>query len=147
MLGIDFFDIDNRTAMQKFREDHPKIATAAAASLITVGSVALGPEILVGAGFTPSGVAAGRFSSRFQILRYLNMNYLGSIAAGLQSVVYGGATTGFFSVCQSIGATWVVGSGSILSGIGFACGWRHYPTLTFTQNQNWWFQLRVGGIQ
>ena len=46
------------------------------------------------------------------------MIYLGSIAAGLQSSVYGGLTTGLFSACQSIGATWVVGSGSIISGIG-----------------------------
>ena len=56
-------DIENRTAIQKIREDHPKIATAAAASLITVGSVALAPAILVGGlsalGFTASGVAAG----------------------------------------------------------------------------------------
>ena len=46
------------------------------------------------------------------------MIYLGSIAAGLQSIVYGGATTGLFSVCQSLGATMVVGSGSVISGIG-----------------------------
>ena len=46
------------------------------------------------------------------------MIYLGSIAAGLQSSVYGGLTTGLFSTCQSIGATWVVSSGSIISGIG-----------------------------
>lgn len=46
------------------------------------------------------------------------MIYLGSIAAGLQSTVYGGLTTGVFSACQSIGATWIVGSGSIISGIG-----------------------------
>lgn len=46
------------------------------------------------------------------------MIFLGSIAAGLQSSIYGGLTTGLFSTCQSIGATWVVGSGSIISGIG-----------------------------
>jgi hypothetical protein len=48
------------------------------------------------------------------------MIYLGSIAAGVQSSVYGGLTTGLFSTCQSIGATWVVGSGTpaIISGIG-----------------------------
>ena len=46
------------------------------------------------------------------------MRFLGSLAAGLQSSVYGGLTTGLFSACQSIGATWVVGSGSIISGIG-----------------------------
>jgi hypothetical protein len=44
--------------------------------------------------------------------------YLGSIAAGLQSTFYGGMTTGLFSACQSIGATWVIGSGSVISGIG-----------------------------
>lgn len=46
------------------------------------------------------------------------MIYLGSVAAGLQSAVYGGSTAGLFSACQSIAATWVVGSGSIISGIG-----------------------------
>ena len=44
------------------------------------------------------------------------MFYLGSIAAGLQSSVYGGLTTGVFSACQSIGTTGVVSSG--VSGIG-----------------------------
>ena len=44
------------------------------------------------------------------------MIYLGSIAAGLQSSVYGGLTAGVFSACQSIGATGVVGSG--VCGIG-----------------------------
>ena len=34
----------------------------------------------------------------------------GSIAAGIQSVVYGGATGGLFSICQSIGATAVIAS-------------------------------------
>jgi hypothetical protein len=47
---------------------------------------------------------------------------LGSLAAGLQSSVYGGLTTGIFSTCQSIGATGVVGSGSIISGSLAAAG-------------------------
>lgn len=57
---------------------------------------------------------------RYQIFKFcvILMIYLGSIAAGLQSTVYGGATMGLFSACQSIGATWVVGSGSIISGFG-----------------------------
>lgn len=49
-------------------------------------------------------------------MRYFYLVYLGSIAAGLQSSVYGGLTTGLFSACQSIGATGVVGS--TISGIG-----------------------------
>lgn len=46
------------------------------------------------------------------------MIYLGSIAAGIQSGVYGGLTTGLFSACQSMAATSVIGMGSVASGIG-----------------------------
>jgi len=95
---------DLRTGIQSFREDHPIATTVAAAGLVTAGSLFLAPAIIVGGlnavGFTASGVAGG------------------SVAAGLQSTLYGGATTGVFSACQSIGATWVVGSGSIISGLG-----------------------------
>jgi len=95
---------DSRTGMQTFREDHPTAATVATAGLVTAGSLLLAPAIVVGGlsavGFTASGVAGG------------------SIAAGLQSTFYGGMTTGLFSACQSIGATWVVGSGSVIYGIG-----------------------------
>ena len=38
---------------------------------------------------------------------------LGSLAAGLQSVIYGGATCGLFSILQSVGAT----GGAILNPI------------------------------
>ena len=34
----------------------------------------------------------------------------GSIATAVQSVVYGGATGGLFALCQSAGATGVIGS-------------------------------------
>ena len=47
----------------------------------------------------------------------------GSVAAGVQSAVYGGFTTGIFSVCQSIGATAVVSAGSLIGGAtSFAAG-------------------------
>jgi hypothetical protein len=62
-------------------------------------------------------LAVGSHSPRFKFC-VIFMIYLGSVAAGLQSSIYGGLTTGLFSTCQSIGATWVVGSGSIISGIG-----------------------------
>lgn len=99
---------DSSSGIQNFRKDYPLAATAvtvAGVGLVTAGSMVLAPAILVGGlsavGFTESGVAAG------------------SIAAGIQSSVYGGLTTGLFSTCQSIGATWAVGSGSaIVSGIG-----------------------------
>jgi len=38
------------------------------------------------------------------------MNFAGSVAAGLQSLFYGGATGGVFSVLQSVGATIVAPS-------------------------------------
>jgi len=95
---------DSRTGIQSFHEDHPIAANVATAGLVTAGSLILAPAIVVlglnAVGFTASGVAGG------------------SVAAGLQSAAYGGMTTGLFSACQSIGATWVVGSGSIISGIG-----------------------------
>jgi len=41
------------------------------------------------------------------------------MAAGIQSWLYGGATTGVFSVCQSIGATAVAASpGAVISAVG-----------------------------
>jgi len=76
-----------RSAAEKMGEkvkEHPKttaaVVCAVAAPAVTVAAV-------TAAGFTTAGVAAG------------------SIAATAQSVVYGGATTGVFSVLQSVGAT------------------------------------------
>ncbi|KDR70060.1 hypothetical protein GALMADRAFT_46845, partial [Galerina marginata CBS 339.88] len=43
----------------------------------------------------------------------------GSLATGIQSVFYGGATSGLFSVCQSIGAAAVAPSlGAVISSLG-----------------------------
>ncbi|KAF9265523.1 hypothetical protein L218DRAFT_942878 [Marasmius fiardii PR-910] len=69
---------------------------------------AAGIATLNAVGFTSSGVAAG------------------SLAAGIQSVLYGGATSGAFSALQSIGATavmaspvaLVLGAGALTVGIG-----------------------------
>lgn len=53
----------------------------------------------------------------------------GSVAACIQSVVYGGAATGVFAICQSLGATgaWAMYAGagaviSLLSGAAAFCG-------------------------
>ncbi|CAA7266431.1 unnamed protein product [Cyclocybe aegerita] len=77
--------------LQQLREYHPIATKVVGVGLVAVGGAALAPAIVVGGlnalGFTAAGVAGG------------------SIAAGLQSVFYGGATTGLFSLCQSIGAT------------------------------------------
>ncbi|KAF8971188.1 hypothetical protein BDZ97DRAFT_1651552, partial [Flammula alnicola] len=77
--------------------------------LVVAGSTVLAPALFVGGlnaiGFTAGGVAGG------------------SIAAGIHSAFYGGAATGLFSVCQSIGATSVAASGgSIMSALGIAAG-------------------------
>ncbi|ESK86264.1 hypothetical protein Moror_16618 [Moniliophthora roreri MCA 2997] len=71
---------------------------------------AAGITALNAIGFTSSGVLAG------------------SIAAGIQSVFYGGMTGGLFSLCQSIGATAVaapplaigLGIGALVVGAGLA---------------------------
>lgn len=74
-------------------------------------------------GFGTGGVAAGKNPQRpflrlyilTRLTIYLNV---GSAAATIQSVVYGGATTGLFSICQSIGATGSVGAaGTAISGL------------------------------
>ena len=56
----------------------------------------------------------------------LTISHAGSLAAGLQSAIYGGATGGVFSVLQSIGATAVLappvaiglGAGALVAGAG-----------------------------
>ncbi|KAK7043972.1 hypothetical protein VNI00_008140 [Paramarasmius palmivorus] len=84
----------------------------AGTGLLAGGALAIIPSVgiavLNAIGFTSSGVAAG------------------SAAAAIQSAVYGGATGGLFSVCQSIGATAVVappvaiglGIGAVVAGVG-----------------------------
>ncbi|KAF9643749.1 hypothetical protein BDM02DRAFT_3077775, partial [Thelephora ganbajun] len=74
-----------------------------AAALGITGSILLAPISIIGVlgavGFTSTGVAAG------------------SIAATIQSIVYGGATGGLFSLLQSAGATMVLPSvGTIFAG-------------------------------
>jgi hypothetical protein len=63
--------------------------------------------------------------------------FLGSLAAALQSIFYGGATTGLFSILQSIGATAAVpaagaviaSAGAVGTGIaGFFSSWNAEPT-------------------
>ena len=80
---------------------------ALAGTLIAVGSIlTLGALAVPLAGFGAGGVVAG------------------SVAAGVQSAVYGGATCGVFSVLQSVGATlaWVpvAGSGAAVASSGGA---------------------------
>ncbi|KAJ7574938.1 hypothetical protein C8J56DRAFT_977864 [Mycena floridula] len=84
--------------------------------MIVAGSALLLPTLAILAlnavGFTLLGVAAG------------------SLAAAIQSAFYGGATTGLFSILQSLGATAVIGSpvlpliGGVLAGVGI--GWKIY---------------------
>ncbi|KAF9067566.1 hypothetical protein BDP27DRAFT_1364771 [Rhodocollybia butyracea] len=89
----------------------------AAAEGVAVAGVtyAVGPAVVLAAlnavGFTSSGVLAG------------------SVAAGVQSIVYGGSTGGLFSVMQCIGATGVVASAPVL---GLAAGVAGLAALVFT---------------
>ena len=55
----------------------------------------------------------------------------GSIAAGIQSVVYGGTTTGVFSALQSAGAGGISVAaktviGSVAGAIGGKAGWKFF---------------------
>ena len=83
---------------------HPKLTTA----LKIAGGILLAPVVAIGAlslaGFTPGGVAAGDLV--FCLHRggpTLKYN-IGSLAAAVQSTVYGGATGGVFSLLQAAGA-------------------------------------------
>ncbi|KAJ7034434.1 hypothetical protein C8F04DRAFT_1234284 [Mycena alexandri] len=82
--------------ISRLRRDHPVKAAAAALGLIALGGIAVGPAILVGTlnilGFSASGVVGG------------------SIAAGIQSVLYGGyvASGSAFALAQSAAAGGIV---------------------------------------
>ncbi|KAF9789702.1 hypothetical protein BJ322DRAFT_552305 [Thelephora terrestris] len=96
---------------RKFREvQHERppqnnhVGTFIGAALFLTGAALFAPIAIAGAlgavGFTSAGVAAG------------------SLAATVQSVVYGGATGGLFSLLQSAGATMVLPSaGTIITGV------------------------------
>ncbi|KAF8190070.1 hypothetical protein BJ912DRAFT_965649 [Pholiota molesta] len=102
--------LQNKPAyLQRFQQDHPTVTAVAAITagtgLVIAGTTVLAPSLLVATlntvGFTASGVGGG------------------TLAAAIQSTFYGGATTGLFATCQSIGATAAVASGSaITSSIG-----------------------------
>lgn len=83
---------------------HTKILLKAAGfTAVGVSVVALAPVLLSTAGFTGSGVAVG------------------SVAEVVQSVGYGGATTGLFSILQSLGATgWSLSANAVLGGAAAA---------------------------
>ncbi|KAJ7084574.1 hypothetical protein B0H15DRAFT_386252 [Mycena belliarum] len=76
----------------RFRKDHPYATAAAGLGLVTVGGITVAPAILVGTlniiGFSASGVVSG------------------SLAAGIQSAVYGGAVASgsLFAMAQSAAA-------------------------------------------
>ena len=89
-------------------------------ALCIAGAALLAPFAIGGAlaavGFTSAGVAAGNLFFLTQRTRLLSYS-LGSVAATVQSVVYGGATGGLFSLLQSAGATMVLPSaGTIVAG-------------------------------
>ncbi|TFK24328.1 hypothetical protein FA15DRAFT_619484 [Coprinopsis marcescibilis] len=77
-----------------FRRNHPYLLASMSTGLVVAGGAVLAPAAGILAlntlGFTALGVEAG------------------SIAAILQSAIYGGGTTGIFSIFQSIGATAVL---------------------------------------
>ena len=72
------------------------LGTATGGAIAATGGVAL----LNLVGFGAGGVGAG------------------TIAAGIQSWFYGAWTAGFFSMCQSAGATGVIGAAGMASGAG-----------------------------
>ncbi|KAF9527880.1 hypothetical protein CPB83DRAFT_855353 [Crepidotus variabilis] len=87
-------ELNPPSAFAQFQEEYPTVTKIAKTGLVVAGATAFTPVVVIGGlnalGFTATGVA------------------LGSIAAGLQSAIYGGATTGIFSLCQSVAATGAV---------------------------------------
>ncbi|EFI28552.1 hypothetical protein CC1G_13574 [Coprinopsis cinerea okayama7 len=79
-----------KNAVSRFNQDHPYIAASANAGLVVGGAMifvpALGLLALHAIGITLGGVAVT------------------SVAAAMRSVAYGGATAGFYSVMEYIGA-------------------------------------------
>lgn len=99
---------ENKDQLSEFYKNHPFIAASASAGLIIGGSVVLLPALGVMAlnaiGFTAGGVLAG------------------SLAATIQSILYGGLTGGLFSIFQSIGATAVLPGVTAVAGASTALG-------------------------
>ncbi|KAF7984865.1 hypothetical protein HWV62_10837 [Athelia sp. TMB] len=88
-IAIDWND--SEYGLKKFVHEHPHILSTVGIALIGAGILTITPELAIGlfrlVGFGSAGPIAG------------------SIAAALQSAVYGGGTTGVFSACQSFGMT------------------------------------------
>ncbi|KZP21650.1 hypothetical protein FIBSPDRAFT_825338 [Athelia psychrophila] len=93
---------DSESGLKKFAREHPHLATSAGIALIGTGALVVAPALALGAlnivGFGAVGPMAG------------------SLAAALQSAIYGGATTGIFSVFQSFAMTAVAASPAVLTG-------------------------------
>ncbi|KAJ7159217.1 hypothetical protein C8R43DRAFT_994202 [Mycena crocata] len=91
--------------VRRFRTEHPYASAAAGLGLIVVGGITVAPAILVGTlnvlGFGAGGVAAA------------------SIAAGVQSAVYGGAVGAgsLFAMAQSAAAGGVVVAPVVLQAV------------------------------
>lgn len=113
-----------------FRTKHPFAAAAIGITLIGVGSVTVLPALAAGilgaVGFTGAGVGAGKLQSLCSHNLCSSMYIIGSFAAAVQSIIYGGATGGFFSVIQAAGAT-IVAPSAAAAGFGAAAaavgGW------------------------
>ncbi|KAG8919065.1 hypothetical protein FRC02_001957 [Tulasnella sp. 418] len=84
----------------KFRKKHPILTAACGGALVVGGSLALGPALLVGGlnllGFSAAGPVAG------------------SIAAGIQSAVYGGAVAS--------GSAFALAQSAAMGGVAVASG-------------------------
>jgi hypothetical protein len=78
---------------------HPKLVTAAVVCTAAVAAPAIVTGAIHVAGFGVAGVVKG------------------SLAASVQSAVYGGATTGAFSALQSAGAVGLSSSASMLTSL------------------------------
>jgi len=94
--------IDNETSAKKIIVTSAGVILIGGGALLAVPGAALGALSL--AGFSATGPVAG------------------SLAAMTQSAVYGGATTGLFSACQSFAMTASVPAFSALAGVGYKMG-------------------------
>jgi len=100
-----------------FRFRFPYAAAAFCVILMGAGAKLLWPAILVAIGFGSGGVAAG------------------SLAAFLQSMFYGGATGGVFSVLQALGATTVVSTFATLTGFGLGAVGAWCPAIRWDREE------------
>ncbi|KAG8946510.1 hypothetical protein FRC03_001359 [Tulasnella sp. 419] len=118
LTGITQTNSKDKGGFSQFTKDHPLLTAACGGALVVGGSLALGPALLVGGlnllGFSAAGPVAGMRSSVFALPHMWLTILEGSIAAGIQSAVYGGAVAS--------GSAFALAQSAAMGGVAVASG-------------------------